>query len=219
MPNRNVPENNPPSQDLTGIKFNRLTASRFVKWHTYPGGTSSEKWEFRCDCGTITVADKGNVTRNHTTSCGCFQKQRRAESHTKHGDGKRNHLHPLYVIWNSMRQRCSDPNVRSFHRYGGRGIKVLWSSYEEFKNDMGHDYKPGLSIDRIDNDGHYCKGNCRWATRSEQAYNTSHTRFLEMDGVRLPLGKWAKIYRLPRSTIFNRIASGMSTRDALTTDP
>jgi len=80
----------------------------------------------------------------------------------------------------NMKQRCNNPNATGYKNYGGRGIKVLWKSFQEFKNDMYESYvehacKYGdynTTIDRINNDGHYCKENCRWATMKEQRANS-----------------------------------------------
>lgn len=76
---------------------------------------------------------------------------------------------PEYRVWDSMKQRCSNPNNKKYHLYGGRGIKVVkrWLSFENFTKDMGVRPK-GATLDRINNDGNYEPGNCRWATYHEQ---------------------------------------------------
>lgn len=76
--------------------------------------------------------------------------------------------------WRGMIHRCNQPNDTSFKYYGGRGIKVCarWlESFDAFLADMGQKPGPEYSIDRINNDGDYEPGNCRWATASMQAFN------------------------------------------------
>lgn len=79
-----------------------------------------------------------------------------------------------YIAWQLLRQRCNNPKNPRYNRYGGRGISVCerWSRFENFYADMGDKPDPKLSIDRIDNDGNYEPGNCRWATASEQRRNS-----------------------------------------------
>jgi hypothetical protein len=86
---------------------------------------------------------------------------------------------PEYVAWMHMRARCLKSNHPSYHRYGGRGITICdrWDNFANFVADMGP--RPaGLEIDRINNDGNYEPGNCRWATRKQQMRNTSANRLI-----------------------------------------
>jgi len=90
----------------------------------------------------------------------------------KHGHCCNGRSTRIYAVWRSMMQRCNSPNHPAYADYGGRGIRVCerWHSFVNFLVDMGEP-PPGLSIDRINNDGDYEPGNCRWATRSEQMRN------------------------------------------------
>lgn len=206
-----------PKVDVTGQKWGRLTAVRFVEWRTFPCGKRQQVWLWKCDCGNEGEAFLPNVKIGHTKSCGCFHDESAKTNSLRHGDGRKGKRHPLYSIWSGMKQRCEDSNCRRYARYGGRGIRVLWNSYEDFKKDMEATYRPGLSIERNDNDGHYCKSNCRWATAQEQAFNTSRTRWVEFEGEKLPLGIWATRLGMARHTLASRLETpGWTVKDALT---
>jgi hypothetical protein len=118
-----------------------------------------------------------------------------------------------YTAWLGMKQRCYDPNVRCFARYGGRGINVCdrWlHSFSAFLADMGRRPSPSHSLDRIDNDGDYEPGNCRWATHAEQVFNRSTNRRYTFAGKTMPAHEWAKELDISLSTLRSRIHRGYS---------
>lgn len=103
----------------------------------------------------------------------------------KHGFAARATRTGLYLIWCAMRARCTNPRVKSYRNYGGRGIRVRpeWDDFERFRADMGP-RPPGTMLERIDNNGDYGPHNCRWATRSEQMRNRRPLRVRNLAGLR-----------------------------------
>lgn len=151
--------------DLEGKVFSRLTVIEFAGRRRTSGGESKRTWRCMCKCGNETVVDTGNLVKGMTTSCGCFDKERRI----KHGM----HDTRFYRIWEDMKSRCDNPNTECFERYGGRGISYVesWKSFENFRDEMFEGYDENLTLDRIDPNGDYCKENCQWATKQEQGRN------------------------------------------------
>lgn len=124
-----------------------------------------------------------------------------------------------YRAWTAMRARCENRSDKRFARYGGRGITVCdrWADYTNFLQDMGI-RPPGKTLDRIDNDGIYEPGNCRWATQEEQRRNTSRNRNYEYQGRTMCLTDWADELGLSKNTIRSRIDDqGMSFEQAIST--
>lgn len=118
-----------------------------------------------------------------------------------------------------MMSRCYRKKDNAYHNYGGRGITVAeeWHTPANFMRDMESTHKPGLSLDRIDNNKGYSKENCRWATMTEQQNNTRRNHLFEFKGMKKTLTNWAKELGMKRSTLAQRIyVYGWSVDKALT---
>lgn len=112
----------------------------------------------------------------------------------------------IYCIWTDMKNRCNNEKFVYYERYGGRGVKVCerWKYFANFYEDMGGSYEEHLEIERIDNNGGYEPGNCRWATRKEQCNNRSSSRFVEIDGQIKTLAQWIELSGIKPSTVRQR---------------
>lgn len=130
---------------------------------------------------------------------------------TKHGLSRSK----IYNIWNGIRKRCNNPKDVHYPNYGGRGIRMCgeWAAFEGFYSDMGEGYREGLSIERVNNDGDYCKENCRWATPKEQARNRRNTRFFGRE----KLIELCEKKGIRYGTVLERIRRGWAEDKALNT--
>lgn len=156
--------------DLTEKVFGRLTVLR--RGPTQGGGQTT--WVCRCACGSSrdVIVQRSGLVAGKTVSCGCHRKELTTQVNTIHGHRTSKDPSGTYRTWMAMHRRCSRPGSVSYQYYGGKGIKVCerWSNFERFLADMG-ERPAGKTLDRVDGDGHYEPGNCRWATPKEQAQN------------------------------------------------
>lgn len=184
--------------DLKGLRFDRLTVIERApndKW-------GKTEWSCRCDCGTDRVVDAGSLRRGLIRSCGCFRREETAKNWTTHGYART----ATYRVWAHLKARCSNPHDNSFRNYGGRGIRVCerWTIFENFLADMG-EKPPGMTLERIDNDGGYSARNCRWASRKEQCNNTRQNLQITHNGVTRNLKQWTEETGVPYHKAYERI--------------
>lgn len=141
----------------------------------------------KCVCGKVLDVRGTDLLRGHKKSCGCLRA--RVPNNRTHGKSKSK----IHLIWNTMKNRCNNPNVKSYSYYGGRGITVCerWQKFENFLADMG-ERPDGCSLDRIDNSKGYSPENCRWATKEEQANNKRNNVMVYFNGETHSVTQWAK---------------------------
>jgi len=203
------------------IKKIKVTkGDKYGNWTIYSDKEMRDKINRRiflcvCVCGKKKLLRLDSVRRGNSTSCGCVSRANASKSLITHGGyGTR-----AYRTWARIKSRCNNKKNKCYPDYGGRGITYdpRWEKFENFLEDMGEAPK-GTSIDRIDNDGNYCKENCRWATSKEQNRNRRNTRYIKLNGVPKPLGEVAESARTKYRIVYQRIVrDGWSLDRALET--
>lgn len=184
-------------KDLTGQRFGRLVVLSC---------DDSKKCLCECACGKIKLINKRNVACGITVSCGCYAKELASERLYKHGLIKTKE----YSSWENMMHRCYNIDYLKYKNYGGRGIRVCdeWRDFGQFYKDMGAKPSPKHSIDRINNDGNYEPGNCRWATSEEQSNNKSNNKYIYYNNKTLTLHQWSVFLRINYNTLQTRLRAG-----------
>jgi hypothetical protein len=193
-------------QSLVGMQFGLWTVVEF----SHRGTDRHSWWICRCDCGSEKAVSGHNLKGGQSKSCGCDHTNLR-----KHGYAGTQ----IHNVWKSMIERCTSKKGKSWASYGGRGITVCerWTGKDGFINflaDMG-DRPDGASIDRIDNDGPYSPGNCRWATWTQQSRNKRSNRRLEFYGVSKTVVEWCDISQINKQAVYQRLYLGWPDKYAV----
>lgn len=202
-------------KDITGQRFGRLVARRFVELQG-PPGRGRAVWEFACDCGRSCVARAQDVKAAwHSGHCPeCVRLSKIARTYVHGGTGTR-----LHRIWIGARQRCRNPKDKHWPGYGGRGVTFApeWDDFATFRAwSLANGYTDRLELDRRDNDGPYSPQNCRWVGRRAQCRNTRRTRYVEYRGRRMSLAALAEETGVNRNTLQWRIdKTGLTPEEAV----
>lgn len=199
MTGRSVPE-------IIGKRFGRLV----VETETRMLSRRGRHYVCVCDCGGKAVAYGGHLRSGSKKSCGCVK----GAPPKTHGMSRT----PEFRAWESAKARCYLPTNQRYQHYGARGIKMCaaWvESFAAFFADMGRKPSARHSLDRLDNDGHYEPGNCRWATPEEQNNNRSINRHVDVNGDRLTVAQASRRTGIPHGTILSRLDAGESDQEAV----
>lgn len=191
-------------RNLNGQRFGRLVAIGYAD-KNYRG---QSQWLCKCDCGALVIISASNLRENGgTKSCGCLHRDRTIEASTTHGEAPRKRQTPEYATYCMAKTRCISITNPAYDRYGGRGIEFRFNSFDEFLQEMGRKPTPKHSIDRIDVNGHYEKGNVRWATPQEQCRNTRRNHYITAFNQTKLLVEWAESSGIGAATIRHRLGA------------
>ncbi len=220
-----IPPLHPSVQDLTNRDFEYWTVLGYAG--TYKG---QPHWFVKCQCGTERVTEGRRILNGRSKSCGC--RRHIVPYNATHGCSKK----AGYYSYHGMIERCYVPERDTYVNYGARGIQVCnrWHFGENnsagiicFFEDMGERPSPELSLDRINNEGHYSCGhcehclqngwvmNCHWATIHEQNNNRRSNVFYTFEDRTQTIAQWAREYNLRMDTLWRRLKAGWSLDNAL----
>ena len=194
--------------DLKGRRFGRLEVVAYLP-ALKPGGR--RLLHCKCDCGGEIKVLRTRLIEGHTQSCGCLRTERATAALVGRNTTHSSSYSTEYNSWQSAKQRCTNPRSHKYAEYGGRGIRMCdeWlSDFAAFLQHMGRKPNPRWSIDRIDTDGHYEPGNCRWASTKTQINNRRATIRVVWEGLVMPLSEACRLSGVPYPTAWKRLNRG-----------
>lgn len=200
-------------KDLTTQKFSRLRVLGF----SHKSDAGQYYWKCQCDCGNFVTVTSGNLKSGHTSSCGCLRKEVAKILSTKHGHSTSR----LYITWENIKDRCSNPQNKRHASYYDRHITIC----EEWKNNfeafyiwaIKNGYSENLTIDRIDNNKGYTPDNCRWVSQKIQQRNRRNNHYITYNNETHCMSEWCEILGLKYGTICSRINRNWDIERAFTT--
>jgi len=196
--------------DIIWKTIGNFTVNEYI-WIIY---WSRRNYSCTCICWEKTTATYSQIVLWIKNSCWCLSKV------STHKMSKNR----FYRIFHEIKRRCNDKRSTNYNRYWGRWIKLIWSSFEEFKRDMYDSYNEHIkecgvsntSIERINVNWDYCIENTRRATNIEQANNRRNNKIITINWISKNKNEWQKIYNIDRNTVYSRIKWWMSEIDAIT---
>lgn len=199
--------------DMIGQKFGRLAVVSLDTEKTNED-TDRSYWFCKCECGEVVSVRRWSLISGVANSCGCLQREVCGNINKKHGMCQSNE----YKIWAGIKARCYDEKTKGYLNYGGRGIIMCdrWLIFDNFYADMGDRPNKKMSIERIDNEGNYCKENCRWATRIEQQNNKRNNIYVTYEGKTLSLSAWSREKNINTGTLNGRYHRGKRGEELFT---
>jgi hypothetical protein len=201
-----------PYIDLTGNRYGRLIVTSLHGkigryWH----------WNCQCDCGQFKAIPAPSLRNGCSKSCGCLRDEVRNRPKT-HGGKTGGVMKRAYRAWRAAKNRCYYSGNAAYKHYGERGIVMCdrWKNdFAAFLEDMGEPEDQTLELDRIDSNGNYEPGNCRWATRAEQLRNFSRNIVVEHNGQRMVLKDYCALMGVSYGAVNHRRKAGQSPKDAV----